>query len=460
MEDFMDPLLIVSGDGHLGAEPETYRPYFDPQHRDLIADLEKDNKWFTDISNSIRPPLADDMMEAVDPDRRMRAGGTRGAWDIKLRMEELDREGVAAEIVYPGVQLAIQPFFSVVNNPWPAEIRAAGMRAYHRWAAECFDQSGGRMHGVADPGPCLDMAETVKELRWCAAHGFRSVQAPGSTADTALPPITDRYYDPFWATCAELGLVVTAHAGYGHLQGKFWEFAEVFLKQTVGAHDENIRLPMNAMEALETEGGFFHLDMAPRRLVWRLMLGGVFDRHPALKLTLTEVRADWVPPTLRRLDELAARQSTPLKRTPSEYWASNCFVTPSSIHRCEVEMRHEIGVDTLMFGTDYPHPESTWPNTRQWIQMTFPGVPEVEARKILGENAIRCYGLDRDKIAATAARIAPKPREVFVDRPSVHPLAVKNFGDRGGILNPPEVVRNEDIDPLFSEDLRQVHEAA
>jgi hypothetical protein len=92
--------------------------------------------------------------------------------------------------------------------------------------------------------------------------------------------------------------------------------------------------------------------------------------------------------------------------------------------------------------------------------MTFPGVPEVEARKILGENAIRCYGLDRDKIAAVANRIAPKPAEVFVDQPSVHPLAVKNFGDRGGILNPPEVVRNEDIDPLFEEDLRQVHEAA
>jgi predicted TIM-barrel fold metal-dependent hydrolase len=454
----MDPLLIVSGDGHMGAEPETYRPYFDPQYRGLIADLEADNKWFTDVSFSIRPPLADDVMEAVDPDRRMRTGGSRGAFDIKRRMQELDREGVAAEVVYSGHQLATMPFFSVVNNPWPAETRAAGMRAYHRWAAECFAESGGRMNGVAEPGPCLDMDETVKELRWCAAHGFRSVQAPGNTADDSLPPVTDRYFEPFWAACAELGLVVAAHAGYGHKQGKFWEFAASFMTQVVGAHEANAK-PMNAMEALESEGGFFNLDMAPRRLAWQLMLGGVFDRYPDLKFALTEVRADWLPATLRRLDELAARQPTPLKRTPSEYWARNCFVTPSSIHLCEMEMRHQIGVDNLIFGTDYPHPEGTWPNTKQWIQMTFAGVPETEARKILGENAIRCYGLDRDKIAAIAAKIAPAPSEVFVDKPNVDPLCIRNFNDRGGLLNPAEEVRAADIDPLFETDLRLVQAA-
>jgi predicted TIM-barrel fold metal-dependent hydrolase len=450
----MDRVLIVSGDGHIGAEPETYRPYFDPQYRDMISDLEGDNKWFTDVSKAIREPLPDEVLDAVDPDKCMRTGGASGAFDIKRRMAELDHEGVTAEIVYPGTQVAIQPFFSVVNNPWPADVRAAGMRAYHRWAAECFAESGGRMFGVAEPGPCVDMIETVKELRWCAEHGFRSAQAPGNTADPALPPLTDAYYEPFWATCAELGLVVAAHAGYGHPQGMFWEFAKNFMKQTVGAQEE-IKRPASAMQALEEKGGFFHLDMAPRRLVWQMMLGGVFDRHPSLKLALTEVRADWLPPTLRRLDELAARNPTPLKRSPSEYWASNCFITPSSIHRCEMEMRHEIGVDTLIFGTDYPHPESTWPNTREWIQITFEGVPEVEARKILGENTIRCYGLDRDKLAAIAARIGPDPSVVFA-KPNVNPLSVKNFGDRGGILQPREVVRNEDIDPLFQDDLRQV----
>lgn len=451
----MEPLLIVSGDGHLGAQPETYRPYLEARFRDAIADLEKENKWFQDVRYILRPNSDQATLDAVDPDGVMRGGGDEGAWDVKRRMAELDREGVAAEIVFPGHQLAIQPFFSVINNPFPPELRAAGMRAYHRWAAECFAASGGRMFGVAEAGPCLDMAETVRELQWCAQNGFVSVQPPGNTADPALPPLTDAHYEPFWAACAELGLVVNAHAGYGQAQGRFVEFAEAFLKNTVGA--ETVAPPDNMMQAFESEDDSpFQLDMAPRRVIWQLMLSGVFDRHPKLKLCLTEVRADWLPSTLKRLDELAARRRTPLKMTPSEYWARNCFITPSSIHICEMEMREQIGVDNLIFGTDYPHPEGTWPNTKEWIRMTFKGASEAEARKLLGGNAIRCFGLDRDKLAAIAARIGFAPSEVLVDEANVHPLALEHLNQRGGILQPPEKPRPDAIDPLFEEDLARV----
>jgi len=451
----MERLIIVSADGHLGAQPETYREYLEPAFRASLADLERDNRWFLDAQKSLRPTLPADMLEAVDSQYALRSGGEQGGFDIGRRMRELDREGVTAEIVFPGHQVAIQPFFSVINNPFPPELRAAGARAYHRWASDCFAESQGRMFGVADPGPCLDMDATLRELRWCAEHGFRSVQLPGNTADRALPPLTDQYFEPFWSSCEELGLVLAAHAGYGHEQGRFTEFARGFLDRVVkaGKSDDGGSM-MQAFESAEDSP--LQLDMGPRRVVWQLMLGGVFDRHPKLRLGLTEVRADWLPPTLRHLDLLAAKQKTPLSMKPSEYWSEHCFITPSSIHICEMEMRREIGVDRLLFGTDYPHPEGTWPNTQDWIRATFKRVPEREARAILGENAIRCYGLDRDRLTAIAGRIGPRSEDVLGEDHVVDPICVRHFHQRGGLLHGPERVDTASIEALFSEDLSRV----
>ena len=142
----------------------------------------------------------------------------------------------------------------------------------------------------------------------------------------------------------------------------------------------------------------------PRRPMWQLMLGGVFDRHPGLRFVPTEIRIDWIPATLRHLDRIYEehRRDLPAQRKPSEYWRSNCLAGASFIHKAEVEMRREIGVETISFGRDYPHPEGTWPHTREWLRDAFVGVPDDEVRLMLGENAIRVSQLgpgasDRDR---------------------------------------------------------------
>ena len=190
--------------------------------------------------------------------------------------------------------------------------------------------------------------------------------------------------------------------------------------------------------------------------MWQLMLAGVFDRHPGLRLVPTEVRADWIPGTIAALDERFDRGDTPLQQRPSEYWHQNFFVTPSSVHRCEMEMRHEIGVEEMIFGTDYPHPEGTWPNTQDWIRAAFDGVPEAEARAILGENAIRCFRLDRDKLAKVAERIAPKAEDVLGGGYDVDPRRIDLFTDRRGHPKPAEQVNAEGVHTLLAEDLEAV----
>jgi hypothetical protein len=174
--------------------------------------------------------------------------------------------------------------------------------------------------------------------------------------------------------------------------------------------------------------------------MWHLMFGGVFDRHPDLQLVMTEVRADWLPATLQYLDEVYEqhRADLPAKRSPTEYWHSNCLTTLSFVHRAEVEMRYELGIETISFGRDYPHTESTWPNTKRWLSAAFDGVPDIELRLILAGNAIRFFGLDRARLSAIARQIGPPIEEISGGGGDVAPALIAHFDLRGGYLKPAE----------------------
>jgi predicted TIM-barrel fold metal-dependent hydrolase len=446
----VEPLIIVSGDGHIGARPQDYRDYIDPSFRDALDDLVAENNDFLRLTAS--RPIVTNVVDINDDEFP--------GWSVERRLRDLDHDGISAEVLHGGHQGSVLPFYSVMNKPYSADLRSAGARAYHRWVADFISGTDGRMLPVADPGPCVDLKDTLKELDWCAANGFRSVSLVQNTWDNGLPPVHDRYYEPFWSACEHLGLVVSVHAGWGSPQGKFWEFAEQFEKLVVGAQADPEQASSLMMDAMaSSEDSPLALDMGPRRALWQIMLGGVFDRHPRLTLVLTEVRADWLPSTLRLLDERFARGDTPLVRKPSEYWQDNCFVTPSSIHTCEVEMRHEIGLDQMLFGTDYPHPEGTWPQTREWIRYAFHDVSEAELRAILGENAIRCYGLDRAKLATIAGEIAPTPQELLGDG-DIDPELIESFDNRAGLRRPAEQADVAIVRDLFDEDLRLVGTAS
>jgi hypothetical protein len=109
----------------------------------------------------------------------------------------------------------------------------------------------------------------------------------------------------------------------------------------------------------------------------------------------------------------------------------------SFIHKAEVEMRHEIGIETVLFGRDFPHPESTWPHTRDWLRDAFCDVPDDELRLMLGENAIRFLDLDRERLADIAKRIGPTIQEIHAGG-EVRPELIENFAMRGGYLKPAE----------------------
>jgi predicted TIM-barrel fold metal-dependent hydrolase len=445
-------VILVSADSHAGGSPESYSDYIDPAFRPALDALVAENQQFL-ARGVTQERYSPRQLEMMDERGVIRSGGLFGAWNAERRLKEMDAEGIAAEILIPGHQLATLPFFGIVNKPAAPELRAAGARAYHRWLADLMSQSNGRLSGLADAGPCLDMKATIRELEWAAKNGFVSVQPPGYTADSALPPLSDAYYEPFWAACAELGLAVTVHVGYGVPQVD----VSAFMMSgrglpPIGSVPEEERV----VHRREKDGGKLNKVLyEARRVIWQMMLSGALDRHPTLKLVFTECRADWVPATIAYLDREFAQGGIALKMKPSEYWQRHFYVTPSSPRDYEVALRHQIGLKNWMFGTDYPHPEGTWPNTLDWIRTAFAGVPEDEARRLLGENAIDCYNLDRQALQKVADRIGPSAEDLLSGRRPVRPELVADFDRRAGYATPMEQVDTTELAHLFRADVSQ-----
>ena len=459
-----DKLLLISADAHVGALPEDYRAYFEPAYRDRVDELVAESEAFVKRGIS-QDRYSAEQLDRMDERGAIRGGGLEGGWNPKARLSEMDAEGVAAELLNPGHQFSTLPFFSPINKPQPADIRAAGARAYHRWLAEGMAGTGGRLVGTADGGPCLDMDATVRELRWVAENGFVAVQPPGSVADPALPPLNDKHYEPFWATCAETGLVINAHIGHGFgqvdrgaammmMEGPNKDLAglaAVKLEEIPGNEEDRVAVRRNA-NPTGARAATFNV----RRFVWQVMLSGVLDRHPNLKIVLAEVRSDWIPQTLAYLDAEHARGGAPMKLKPSEYWARNFWAAPSSPRDYEIAQRHEVGLGKLLLATDYPHPEGTWPNTGNWMKAIFKGVPEAEARMILGLNALDCFNLDREALLKVAARIGPSASALLGPGHTVSDVLIKDFDRRSGYLAPQEDVDTAQLAELFQTDVRQL----
>lgn len=220
-----------------------------------------------------------------------------------------------------------------------------------------------------------------------------------------FPPYTRSDYEPLWEVCEELAVTLTTHSGGG--------------ERPLG-HDEPVGYALIGMET----------HWLSRRNLWQMIFGGVFERHPGLKLVLAEQRANWITETVRDLDSVASQdleyhlvgsggsgggrwfERAPISKLPSEYWDTNCFVGASFLAHFEAARYAEFGMQNVMWGWDYPHMEGTWPVTNFALRNTFAGIPEDAVRRVLGQTALRAYHLDADRLREIADRIGPKPSEV------------------------------------------------
>ena len=308
------------------------------------------------------------------------AGGLEGFWQHATRTQELEAEGIVAEVVFPdGTDDNEHPF---LRDPDASpELLAAGARAYNRWLAELCSEARGRRIGLAIVR-VDDVAAAVREVRSAKQAGLRGILIPITTK--GLPNYYHERYEPIWTACEEEELTLAIHGGGG--------------SPDYGSGPA-------AILSFATEVMFYS-----RRPVTHLIWGGVFERHPTLQFTLTEARSEWVPDHFAYMDEIwkskwmgFARQQIPLP--PSEYWTRQGFVGASSMTPKESRMRERIGLRNMMWGADFPHVEGTWPHSRAWLSRALLEVPEVERRLLLGENAARAYRVDVVALAADVERV-------------------------------------------------------
>jgi predicted TIM-barrel fold metal-dependent hydrolase len=449
-------LIVVSGDSHAEPPAEVWSDYLERQYHEFLPQAVEDNDLFVDMKRSLGES-AERSLDVFDTEGAWRSGGYNGAQgDLERRLAEMDREGIAAELVYWGDTRAMHPLYPSFRMLAP-DVVAAGARMYHRWLADVFGVASDRLLLVGDPGCAVDLEAMLKELTWTADQGFRGAYLPGFLDRPDLPPIYDPYYEPFWSACEEMNIALVCHAGYGSDAGGVGRM----LALADGDRKEAGRKRLAEFNDPDHDV-FLDLGLKARRAMWRLMLSGVFDRHPNLILMMSEVRGDWLPGTLRELD--AAFESSPdrvpARRRPSDYWHTNGFVSLSFIKKAEVPMLDEIGIDRVTFGRDYPHPEGTWPNTQEWLRDAFDGFDDEQLPLVLGENAVRILKLDRTPLARIASRIGPTRAEIAQAQVPVSPGMIQHWHERGGYLKAAEEIDHEGMNDAVQEDIELVRSAS
>lgn len=417
------PYLVVSADSHAGPSLEhDLRPYCVEKYRADFDQYLAETKTVTAPQAGESPilsPEQDALRQRIgfrtlvdrsdlrrEADRRTRT--CPGQNDPRARARDMDADGIAADVILAGGQNGeLLPFLGLGHGSGPAEVsyelRAVGIHIWNLWLSDFVSVDPCRHVGVMQI-PIFDVDQAVGEITWAREAGLKAVNLPAPRIDFAA--YNDPIYEPLWSVCEELSLPLVTHTAGGD--------------RPLGVNGPG--------------GTGLHLAEShwfARRGLWQLIFGGVFEHHPRLKVVFTELRPEWVPSTLKFLDsiylddmltDIRERMSKP----PSEYWAANCYESGSFLAPHEVALRYEVGITNLLWGSDYPHAEGTWPRTRLAMRNTFAGIPEPDVRRILGENALGAYNLDEAALRTVADRIGPTPDEL--DRP----LAPEEFPEFRG----------------------------
>lgn len=380
----MTQYTIVSTDCHAGPlhSEGGFLPYVDPAFRER---LQQDMAQERDMKKFQEELFAEDFRAETDESEAVARGGrTQGVGDPARHLEELAADGVVADVIFPDGSQQNGPPFLAASGPGAVgadhALQSVGAWAYNRWLADFVSHAPGRLGGVALM-TIHDVEDAVAQVRWAKEHGLRGVLLPAGVGD--LPFYHHPRYEPIWSVCEELELPLHTHVGsatpdYGDLPGSLTIFA--------------------------TESMWFS-----HRPFWYLIWGAVFERHPGLTMVFAEQGSDWVPELLELLDRMYhtmfRHEQKRLSLPPSEYWKRQCAVQSMFLTPREVAARHATGVENMLWGSDYPHYEGSWPNSLEYLRELLEGVPPAEIRAILGANAARIYGFDMAELDAVAARL-------------------------------------------------------
>jgi predicted TIM-barrel fold metal-dependent hydrolase len=372
--------FVVSADSHVNEPHDLWLKRIDAPFRDRVPRVEMDDKgrkWFVVEGfrkSMIREAPRDEQVTVDEFKQRSEAAGkrmeldrTKGAMFQQRgnpsadRYADMDYDGIDAEILFPNKGLTNW------SSPDPA-LHVAMCRVYNDWAHELF---GGSKRSF--PTACVapgDIDACVAEIQRVAKLGFHAVTMPPLVRDKGynLPD-----YDPVWAALQETGMPVCFHAGTGKDP-----------RTATGNGGAIINYVVHAMNTV----------LEP---VVQLCASGVFDRYPGLNFATIEAGAGWVPYALWAMDQGYDKHafwvSPKMKDKPSEYFRRHGHASFQE-DPIGIEARKWMGVDSILWGNDYPHIEGTWPHSEEVTGRLMQGLEREEKAKILGLNAARLFRID------------------------------------------------------------------
>jgi len=367
---------LISADSHVLEPPHIWTEYmearFHPKCPKVVSDGDGGEAW--QFAPDIPPAPIGIYASAGRSHEEVRwtgvtfAGANQGNFYAAARIEEQNADGVDAEVLFGSARM-MSHFYSD-DDP---EFHLAGVQAYNNWLAQEFVKAApDRMIGLGCM-PALGVDAAIREMERCVNQlGMRGVwlNTLPSVGETIRPED-----DPFWDAAQALGVAVHFHVRV---------MRKIRKPKPKGVRGDDLT-------GLATVGAAdMIVDMA------EIIQSGVHDRFPELTWVAVETGSGWIPYLLEQMDDRWWRNRhwlpVKLQHEPSFYYRRN-WLSALMIDNYAVQNRHELGVDNLMWSTDYPHHGCDWPESRRVVDDMFRGVAEDERRRICALNAAKLYRL-------------------------------------------------------------------
>ena len=377
----MTPALILSSDSHVFEPPDLWTKRIDAGFRDraprmqridgadqLVVEADQVISGIGLISNA---GARFEAPETISGQGRFE-DVPRGGYDPDQHLADMRLDGVAGEVLYPSQGLF---YFRVTDTP----LMSAIFRAYNDWLAEFCRRDPARLKGIAMVN-LDDVADGIRELERAARLGLAGAMI------TEYPLEHRRYdqpeYEPFWAAAQALGMPLSLHTATRR-QGRIR-----------GAPGKTLRDASSRATKV----------IGPATSLCDMIFSGVFERYPRLIVAVVEFELSWAPYLLDQMDyTYRERHEEAIYRfkdglRPRDFFHRNVVLSFQE-DAVGIRLRDLIGVDNMMWGSDYPHSESTFPQSRKILAEILAGVPDDEQAKIVGGNTARVYGFDVEKLA-------------------------------------------------------------
>ena len=359
---------IISADSHITEPPNTYIDRIDHKYKDTAPHMIHDEKLGdVFIVKDFPRPINVALAAAAGKDAsELRTTGAKfdelhkGGWDPNARMADQDRDGVAAEVIYPTVGM-------ILCNHRDFDYKKACFDAYNLWISEYCAAHPDRLIGTGQTA-MRSVEEGISDLRKMKELGLKGVMMPGNPA---LEDYDSPIYAPFYEAAIDLEMPLSFH------------------------------ILTSTSDNFQTRGpklnSFLSIIRGCQDIIGTFILGGVFERHPKLKLVCVEADAGWVPHYMYRMDHAYDRHrywltAGTLSKMPSEYFRENVYTTFQDDY-VAFQVRDLCNIKRLMWASDFPHSDSTWPWSQDVISKHTVGMTADEKNLVLHDNVADLYHL-------------------------------------------------------------------